>query len=142
MLSFFKVDDMVFGRIIAGNTAGTVILAPDGTRTKTGGVNLATGIPPQPATFAGYGYNNQQVAIAMGSNSVTLNRVGGGSTMTMDSFVVGSTPTANLSTTPLAFRIASVTGQFRFPLGATLRVNANQRPGTYSGTFSIILQYQ
>lgn len=141
-LSFFKVDDIVFGSIIPGPTAGTVVLAPTGARTKTGGVKLATGATPQPASFAGRGANNQRVAISVTSNSVTLNRVGGGGTMTMDTFIIGSSPTAQLTTAPLAFRINSATGIFQFPVGATLRVKANQAPGKYTGTFAITLQYQ
>lgn len=141
-LSFFKVDDMVFGKIIPGSTAGTVVLSPAGTRTATGGTRLASGTIPVPAKFAGKGSLNQQVTIAISANSITLNRVGGGATMTVDTFVIGSTPTAQLSTTPLAFRIAAPTGIFQFPLGATLRVKANQLPGIYSGSFNITLQYQ
>ncbi len=141
-LSFFKVDDIVFGSLIPGPTAGTVVLAPDGTRTRTGGVTLATGATPQPASFAGRGANNQRVAISVTSNTVTLTRVGGGGTMTMDTFIIGSTPTAQLTTVPLAFRINSPTGIFQFPVGATLRVKANQAPGKYVGTFAVTLQYQ
>lgn len=141
-LSFFKVDDLAFGRIIPGSTAGTVVLAPDGTRTRTGGVQLASGPAAQPAAFAGRGSFNQRVAISVSSNTVTLNRVGGGGTMTMDTFIIGSSPTAALTTSPLAFRIATSTGMFQFPVGATLRVKANQAPGSYVGTFAVTLQYQ
>ncbi len=141
-LSFFKVDDLVFGRIAAGNTAGTVVLSPSGVRTKTGGVLLAAGLPAQPAAFAGKGSFNQQVSISVNATSRTLTRVGGTETMTMDTFVIGSTPTAVLSTAPLAFRIANTSGIFQFPVGATLRVGARQAPGTYTGTFSLTLNYQ
>lgn len=141
-LSFFKVDDLVFGRIIPGSAPGTVVVAPDGTRTRTGGVRLATGPSVQPAAFAGRGSFNQRVAISVSNNSVTLNRIGGGGTMTMDTFIIGSTPTAALTTSPLAFRIATTSGIFQFPVGATLRVRANQAPGNYVGTFAVTLQYQ
>ncbi|MGB6185991.1 MAG: DUF4402 domain-containing protein, partial [Sphingopyxis granuli] len=40
-LSFFKVSDLDFGDIVASNGAGTVRVAPDGARTRTGGVTLA-----------------------------------------------------------------------------------------------------
>lgn len=142
MLSFFKVDDMVFGSIIPGPTAGTVVLAPSGARTRTGGVQLATGAVPQPASFAGRGSNNQRVSISVSSSTVTLNRIGGGGTMTMNTFIIGSTPTAQLTTTPLAFRINSPSGIFQFPVGATLQVKANQAPGKYVGNFAVTLQYQ
>lgn len=141
-LSFFKVEDLVFGSIIPSATAGTVVVSPNGSRTKTGGVTLATGAAPHPARFAGMGARNQIVTIRMVSNSATLTRVGGGGTMTIDTFIIGSTPTAQLTTAPTSFRIGSTTGMFQFPLGATLRVKANQEPGVYTGTFAVTVQYQ
>lgn len=141
-LTFIKVDDLAFGKVVPGTTAGTVVLAPAGTRAATGGVRLATGGLVQPAAFAGKGSFGQQVTIRITSNSITLNRVGGGGTMTVDSFIIGSTPTAPITTAPRTFRIGSSTGIFRFPLGATLRVKANQAPGTYVGSFTITLNYQ
>ena len=78
----------------------------------------------------------------MGANSITLNRVGGGATMAVDTWVIGSTPTAVLTTNPRVFTISSSNGIFNFPIGATLRVAANQASGTYTGTFNLILNYQ
>lgn len=141
-LTFIKVDDLSFGRVVPGTTAGTVVLSPAGTRTATGGARLATGGLVQPAAFAGKGTFNQQLTIRISNNSITLNRVGGGGTMTVDTFIIGSTPTAQITTSPQTFRIASSTGIFRFPLGATLRVKANQQPGTYVGSFTITVNYQ
>ena len=139
-LSLIKDDDLLFGNIIRGTTAGTVIIAPAGTRTSTGGVTLAPSTF-QPARFAGFGAANQSVQISMSANTITLTRVGGGATMTVDTWIIGSTPTAQLTTTPLTFTIGSATGLFNFPLGATLRVGANQASGTYTGTFSVTLNY-
>lgn len=141
-LTFFKVNDLQFGKIIAGATAGTVVVAPTGVRTVTGGVRLASGTTVQAAAFAGKGAVGQQVAIAITSTTVTLNRAGGGATMTMDTFIIGSTPTAQLTTSPTTFTIGNPTGIFQFPVGATLRVGANQAPGVYTGTFTLTLQYQ
>lgn len=141
-LSFFKVDDLVFGRIVPGTTAGTVVIAPNGTRTATGGVRLASGVPHQPAAFAGRGSFNQIVTISINATSRTLTRQGGTQTMVMDTFVIGSTPTTTLTTAPLAFRIANANGMFQFPVGARLRVGANQAPGIYAGTFTLTLNYQ
>lgn len=139
-LSFIKTADMNFGRLIPGTTAGTVTVAPDGTRSITGGVRLASG-PSQPARFAGYGQYNHYVAISINATSRTMTRAGGTETMTFDTFVIGSTPQAVLSTSPLSFRIGSTNGQFNFPVGATLRVKANQTPGIYTGTFALTLEY-
>lgn len=139
-LAFLRVDDMMFGNILPGTTAGTVVIAPSGARTKTGGVTLMSGTS-QPGAFAGWGTFNQNVQISMTANSYTLTRSGGTQTMILDTFIIGSTPTAQLTTNPRVFRIAATNGIFQFPLGATLRVNANQTPGHYAGTIGITLNY-
>jgi Domain of unknown function (DUF4402) len=140
-LSLIKDDDLEFGTMLSGPTAGTVVVPPSGARTKTGGVILV-GAGFNAARFAGYGRFNQNVGISINANVLTLNRVGGGATMRVDTWVIGSTPTAPITTAPRTFRIASSNGIFNFPLGATLRVGANQRSGTYTGTFTITLNYQ
>ena len=138
-LSFFKVEDLDFGKIIPAAIAGQVTVAPTGARSSTNGIILV-GNTHQPASFAGDGTFNQRVDISLGSN--TINLTGPGPSMQVNTFVIGSTPTAVLTTTPLRFRIASATGIFQFPVGATLNVGANQPKGTYTGTWSITLQYQ
>ena len=137
-LSFFKVDDLDFGSIVASGAAGTVRLAPDGTRTRTGGATLA-GNDGQPARFAGLGTPNRQVNISLGANQIFI--TGPGAPMRVRNFEIGSTPTAILSTTPTRFTIASALGNYNFPVGATLEVGANQAPGDYAGTFTITLNY-
>lgn len=138
-LSFIQTEELHFGKIFASNAAGTVVVAPDGTRTRTGGVTLI-GNDQQAAEFAGMGSFNQRVQISLGSNAIFL--YGPGTRMRARAFTIGSTPTAVLTTTPRVFRIAGATGAFRFPVGAALDVNANQAPGTYSGTWTITLNYQ
>lgn len=138
-LSFVIDDGLDFGNVIRGTTAGTVVVAPSGARTATGGVTLANGGGHKPASFAGQGGNNQRVDISIGAPSVLL--TGPGAPMRVHTFVIGSTPTAILTTTPLRFRINSPTGIFFFPVGATLDVGANQAPGKYTGTWVINLNY-
>jgi len=138
-LSFVIDDGLDFGNIIRGTTAGTVTVAPNGTRTATGGAILANGGGHKPASFAGMGTNNQRVDISLGANSIMV--TGPGAPMRVHTFVVGSTPTAVLTTAPLRFRINSATGVFSFPIGATLDVGANQAPGKYTGTWTINLNY-
>lgn len=138
-LSFIQTEELHFGQIFASNAAGTVTVAPDGTRTRTGGVTLF-GSTHQAAEFAGMGTVNQRVQVSLGSNTIFL--TGPGVRMRARTFVIGSTPTATLTTTPRVFRIASPTGAFRFPVGATLEVGANQAPGTYTGIWTITLNYQ
>lgn len=138
-LSFVIDDNLDFGNVIRGTTAGTVVIAPDGTRTRTGGVILANGGGHKAASFAGQGTNNQRVDISLGASSINI--TGPGAPMRVHTFVLGSTPTAVLTTNPQRFRINSPTGAFYFPVGATLDVGANQAPGKYTGTWSITLNY-
>ncbi len=138
-LSFIQTEELHFGQIFARPNAGTVTVAPNGTRTATGGIVLIGNLH-QPAEFAGMGVYNQRVQVSLGSNSIFI--YGPGARMRVRTFVIGSTPTAVLTTTPTVFRIAGPTGAFRFPVGATLEVGANQVPGTYSGTWTITLNYQ
>ncbi|TSB03901.1 DUF4402 domain-containing protein [Sphingorhabdus contaminans] len=137
-LSFVIDDNLDFGSLIPGTTAGTVTMAPTGARTATNGIVLVGG-GHSPATFSGQGTFNQRVDISLGANSIFIN--GPGAPMRVRTFVIGSTPTAVLTTTPLRFRIAAANGIFTFPLGATLEVGANQAPGKYTGNWSITLNY-
>ena len=138
-LAFFKDEDLNFGSMIPGTTAGTVRLLPNNARTATGGIILV-GNSHEPARFTGLGTNNQNVTISMGANNIFI--TGPGAPMRVRSFEIGSVPnTVILSTTPLRFRINSPTGVFNFPLGATLEVGANQVEGDYSGTFTINFNY-
>ncbi|MFM6853269.1 MAG: DUF4402 domain-containing protein [Sphingopyxis sp.] len=138
-LSFIRVQDLDFGTMIAGTTAGVVRVQPNGTRTTTGGVTLV-GNDQQVARFSGYGSYNQVVLISVSANTIQL--TGPGAPMTVSQFEIGSSPIAPLTTAPLAFRIGATSGLFTFPLGARLAVGANQVPGTYSGTFAVTLNYQ
>lgn len=137
-LSFVIDDNLDFGSLIPGTTAGTVTMTPTGTRTATNGIVLVGG-GHSPATFSGQGTFNQRVDISLGANSIFI--TGPGAPMRVRTFVVGSTPTAVLTTTPTRFRIAATNGIFTFPLGATLEVGANQAPGKYTGNWSITLNY-
>ena len=139
--SFFLVQDLNFGDILAGNTAISVVrLQPNGTRTRVSGNAVLVNNNHQPARFAGRGRRNQVVLISISSN--TINLTGPGAPMQVSQFEIGSTPTAILTTTPASFTITSTDGAFNFPVGARLRVNANQAPGVYSGEFTITLDYQ
>ncbi len=138
-LSFVTASQLNFGKLIAGNLAGTVTLDPNGTRTVSTGI-IAVGNGTQVARFAGFGRSGQDVDIALSSNTIFL--TGPGTRMRVRDFTIGSTPTAVLSTVARRFRIASTNGAFLFPVGATLEVGARQAPGVYSGTYQITLQYQ
>jgi hypothetical protein len=138
-LSFILVEDLDFGKVIPATVSGTVTITPAGVRTATNGIVLV-GNTHQVSQFAGQGTNNQRVDISLGANTIQI--TGPGAPMTVRAFVIGSTPTAVLTTTPQRFRINSATGIFQFPIGATLDVGANQAAGKYTGTWSVTMQYQ
>lgn len=139
-LSFLKVQDLEFGDIIRGTNISVIRLFPNGTRTVESGNATLVGANHQPARFAGKGSVNQQVLISV--SPATFNITGPGAPMQVSNLEIGSTPTAILTGTPQRFTITNPAGIFNFPVGARVRVNANQAPGIYSGTFTITLNYQ
>ena len=140
-LSFFKEDDLDFGQIIPGDTAGTVVMDSTGAVTTTGGVIQINGTQ-QVARFWGYGSFNQRVRINVNANSHILTRDGGTETMVMDQVLIGSAPPTVITTSPRTFRIVNANGYFAFSLAGRLQVAANQAPGAYIGEFAVTLEYQ
>jgi hypothetical protein len=142
-LSLIKTRDLDFGRLIAGTTAGTAVISIAGARTTTGGTTAAGGTP-QAAEFAGFGRRTQQITISFGAPSIQIVRSGGTETMTVDTFTIGASAAGGLNQLGNSgrWRITSATGIFTFPVGATLRVGANQAGGNYAGTFSVTVVYQ
>lgn len=122
-----------FGRFVAG-TGGTIILSPAGLRSRTGGVVLLNSPNAGQAAFnasrSGNGGANKAVIISLPANGPTRLSSGGNS-MAVNNFV--ATP-ASLTSIPNAGSTMSI--------GATLSVAPNQAPGNYSGSFSLIVNYQ
>ena len=144
-LGLTNAADLEFGDIIPGATAGSVTVTPAGLRTSTGGV-IPVGTTFQPAQFAGRGARrNQQISISFGAPSIIISKVGDATkTMTVDNFTLAAPPSASLS--PVAggtrYRINTTNAIFDFPVGATLRVGANQSQGVYEGTFAVTVEYR
>jgi hypothetical protein len=119
-----------FGRIVVLGT-GTVVVSPAGGTPQTTGVILLKSGTPSPARFTvGGNAGKKSVLITFQNTSIQLS--GPGDTMTVDTFV--SSPAANQLVAPSTAANVSV--------GATLRVKATQKAGTYSGTFALIVNYQ
>ena len=81
--------------------------------------------------------------------SSPTNLTGPGQTMVMDTMTLDTSPDLLFQSNGNGngvgnqrYRIVSNTGIFNFQVGGRLRVNANQAPGTYQGTFSVSVQYQ
>ena len=131
-LSVVNTDTLRFGAVIPSASAGTVTVDPfTEARTATGGVT-AYGGTVTAGKFAGLSDGKTHLKIDVPVGSITITRVGGGATMTVDNFtlngnkndwVVGSTV-------------------FTFQVGARLNVAANQMAGTYTGTYTVTVNYR
>ncbi len=141
-----KTGDLHFGSITPTAALGTVTVTPAGVRTSTGGVILAGGTPTA-ASFSGQGTRNQQIRVTFDILGTTLNRTGGGATMTANNFVAlgllanGLAPLGSPGTGQ-RFRIAATNGAFTFTVGGRLNVAANQAPGAYAGNFTVTVDFQ
>ena len=128
--SFVKLMDMDFG-LLTVTTAGTAILdSNSGNVTTTGGVVLVGG-RPHAAGFDAVSPTKNVVKISLPKKAVTLTRVGGTETMTLDTWTINGAVTRNV----VAHQ------EFQFQVGGTLHVNANQVEGDYLGTFDVTINY-
>lgn len=125
-ISISKTTDMNFGNVaVQAATAGTVLLAPGGTRTQTGGVTLpATAGTVSAAAFEVTGQANYTYSITLPTSVTISNSDTTPATMTVDTFTSTPTPTGTLS----------AGGAETINVGATLNVAAAQAGGTYSNT--------
>lgn len=129
-LTMLKLDDMDFGAL--GVTApGTAVIDPvTDTMTTTGGVQRLGGAP-HAARFAGSTSSSAVVIIRVPNRGVTLTRVGGTQTMTLDNFTLDGQSKRDMAQA----------GVFEFKVGGRLRVSAGQAEGVYTGTFEVTIQY-
>ena len=122
-----KTADLDFGTIANGTGGGSVQVGL--TDNRTCATTLVCSATVTSAKFNIAGAASQNVAISV-DPSVTLNRVGGGASMT-------ATLSASAATATL-----SGTGTGSFAVGGDLTVAAAQTAGDYSGTFNVVVNYQ
>ncbi len=124
-ISISSSGDLDFGTMVPTGTAGTVTVTPAGARSSVD-VDLFGGVPAA-ASFDVTGEGSTNYSLTFPS-SATL--TSGGDTMTVDTFTddAGASPTLS-------------SGSDTFNVGATLHVGATQASGTYSGTFSVTVNY-
>lgn len=131
-IAIANAGNMNFGNVAVSATAGTVILAPAGTRTLTGGITLPiiTGTVTA-AKFNVTGTANYTYSITLPTTATTV--TSGGNTMTVTDFTSTPTPTGLLNGS----------GAQEIQVGATLNVAGSQPAGTYiSGTpFEVTVNY-
>lgn len=125
---------MNFGIVSVNATPGTVVLAPAGTTTATGGVTLPASNPGTitAATFDVTGQAGYTYAITLPSSDYTITRTGNAETMVVNSFTSDPDGTGTLTE-----------GAQTIKVGATLNVGANQVAGVYTNAtgFDVTVDY-
>lgn len=129
-LAIVSTQDLDFGTILPGATAGTVTINPNsGNRTFAGSVTAAGGTP-QRAEFIGVGQRNVVGVATLGPNPTLTNGAGGSMAATL---TMGAGGAGNF--------VFPGTGIQNFRVGGTLSVGANQPDGIYSGSFTLTIVY-
>ena len=123
-----KQMDLVFGRYATSVTqGGTVTINPETNgKTVTGGVH-DFGYPHQRAQFAVTGSGDEAYFINL-PNQITISA--GGNSMTVNAFTSEPSGMGHL-----------VSGADTLWVGATLNLTANQPAGSYTGQFSVTVNY-
>lgn len=122
-----------FGALLPSAAPGTATVSTAGVRSVTGGVTplggtvSAAGFTGMTDAFPFWVYVNAPTPA-----TITLNRVGGGATMTVNNFTVQG---------GVGWRLVPTNTVFTFRVGGRLNVGANQMTGTYNGTFSVTVDY-
>lgn len=129
-ISISATDHLVFGSFAAGS-GGTITVTPSGSCSAGGNVILINSNCSR-AEFLVTGDSNATYLIELpGDDFVVL--TGPGNDMVISSFV--SNPAAG------ANGLLNASGSQSISVGGTLNVGSNQAAGSYSGSFSVIVQY-
>lgn len=123
------ITGLGFGDISAGSVAGTVVLAPTGVRSTTGGATLNNAIGASVASFDLTGTPNATFSITLPISAVLSD--GGVNTMMVDNFT--SSPTGS--------GVLDSSGKMTLYVGATLNVGGNQTIGGYTGQMTVTVDY-
>lgn len=124
------IADLRFGGIARPAAPGTVSIGSDGVITSTVTLSSVTG-PRGPAVFAVRGEPNRRFITQL-PGPITISN--GTATMIVDQFRSNTFP-------PGVARLDS-RGIYILTIGGRLKVNANQLPGSYTGTFEVTVLYQ
>lgn len=128
--SFFMVEDMSFGTIVPGPSAGSVTVDEmTGARSAAGGIVAMAGSAAQRARFVAGGTEGQTVDLALGPLP-TLDD-GNGNQMNVTSLLLDGPATRTFGPSMV----------LDIYVGGTLAVGANQTAGVYSGTFTLTIEY-
>jgi len=131
---------MSFGNVVTSSQPGTVVLAPTGTRTVTGGAGtMGQAGTVSAASFDVTGQKNATYSIAL-PLLATLNPQSGESGLPMA--VTAFTSNLTATVLPIVWNgVLGTAGTATFNVGGTLTVGLNQAAGLYTGTFPVLLAY-
>ena len=132
-LAIVPVNTLSFGQLTRPTAAGTVVMAPSGTITTTGGVSTSTAIAQTttrgPGTFLLVGEAGRLFTIDLPTVAILRQ---GTRNMRLSAFRSSWTPGD----------VFSPTRTYVLSVGATLNVGGNQTIGTYTGTYAVTVTYQ
>lgn len=125
--------NMSFGSFSPGS-GGTIALSAGGARTKTGGVLLSSQAPLASAGQFSVtnGTPSANIVVSLPLDGTTQLDDGSGHTMALNGFVSSPGPVVTLSGG----------GTVTLAVGATLTVGNLQAPGSYSGFFTVTINYE
>jgi Mat/Ecp fimbriae major subunit len=121
-----KVDDLAFGKVIAGPSASTVTISPLGNFTC--GTGLTCLDAHNPARFSVTAAPGQVLRVDIDQQIILTSQNGG-------------RMTATLQTTSGVMRMPENNGALVVGVGGILNVGAYQAEGTYTGTFTVNIDY-
>jgi hypothetical protein len=135
-IALTTVNPLQFGGFTCGASGGTVVIAVNGDRSKTGAdLVLVTGtVTPTAASYTvtGTGLATYSIVIPVASFNVTNTTGSGNETMAVTDMG------CSYATLHSAF---SAGGTDAFTAGGTLTAGASQAPGVYTGTFNVTVAY-
>ena len=117
-----------FGKFVAAN--GTLTVSPGGTRSVSGAIVLLQSGPGQAAQFVVTGDPDAVYSVSLPIDG-TVSIANGGS----------SVPVNGFASNPASTGVLPVSGTQILNVGARLDVTAGLTPGAYSGTFSVVVDY-
>lgn len=129
-ISIIKNTDLRFGKFAAG-TGGTVVMGTDGSRMQTGAVVLSALDAGGAASFSVSGASDATYAITLPSSATLTGPGSPAATMSVDTFTSNPSGTGTLS----------ASGTQTLLVGGTLTVVSDQAVGSYTGTFTVSVEY-
>lgn len=127
-ITITKNTDMDFAEVVAGGSAGTVVLSTAGARSATGGASLGNSTGTAAAGFTVSGDPSSTYSISLPASATITSAP---NTMTVNTFTSSPSGTGTIG----------VGGTQALSVGATLQVGASQAQGTYTGTFDVTVAY-